>query len=100
MYNNDVIDLLIHKKSTDNTFKHTFDVRKDLVQLTPFKGDSSGKMEGLCEVTISSSWVWWIIFCCTQISMYFGNGFLDLEGWVIKSVLCTCINKVQITVIC
>lgn len=40
------------------------------------------------------------VFFCTQMSMYFGNGFLDLEGWVIESVLCTCINKVQITVSC
>lgn len=62
MYNNDIIDLLIYQKSTNNTCKNTFGFRKYLVQLTPFKRDSSGKMKGLCEVTISSSWVWWIMF--------------------------------------
>lgn len=62
MYNNYIIDLLIHHKSTNNTFKHTFGFRKDLVQLTPFKIDSSGKMEDLCQVTVSSTWVWWIMF--------------------------------------
>lgn len=71
MYNNDIIDLLRHQKSTNNTFKHgTFGFRKDLVQLTAFKRDSSGKMEDLCEVTISSSWEWWIIFFYTNVDVF------------------------------
>lgn len=69
MYNNDIIDLLIHQKSTNNTFKHTFGFRKDLVQLTPFKRDSSGKMEGLCEVTISNflGMVDYVFLCTTML---------------------------------